>query len=337
MTVDLVSRARAGDEEAFGRLVDPHRRELHVYCYRILGSTQDAEDALQETLVAAWQGLAGFEGRSSLRTWLYHVATNRCLNMLRSARRRPQSELSFDMGVLPAPSGQGEVLWLEPYPDVLFGQVADDAPGPPARYESRESISLAFVQAVQLLPARQRAVLILRDVLGFHAAEVASMLDSSEESVTSALKRARATLDRQLEDDADRDPPPAPGSDDERELVEAFTQAFVAADVDALVALLSDDVRLAMPPLPLEYDGRELAGRFLAAAFGARGGREYRMVPTRANGQPAFGAYALDPGDTVYRSMGVLVLGLTGNQISGITRFETSVLPFFGLPRTLRD
>jgi RNA polymerase sigma-70 factor (TIGR02960 family) len=338
VTADLVARARAGDEEAFGRLVAPHRRELHVYCYRILGSTQEAEDALQETLVAAWQGLSGFEGRSSLRTWLYQVATNRCLNMLRSARRRPQSaRLGIDMHVLPDPSGQGEVLWLEPYPDVLFDQLSDDAPDPQARYESRESISLAFVKAVQLLPARQRAVLILRDVLGFHAAEVASMLDSSEESVTSALKRARATLDRRLDGEADRDPPPPPGSDAERELVEAFTQAFVAADVDALVALLSDDVRLAMPPLPLEYDGRDLAASFLAAAFGARGGRTYRMVPTRANGQPAFGAYALDPGDSVYRSMGVLVLGLTGNQISGITRFENTVLPFFGLPRTLRD
>jgi RNA polymerase sigma-70 factor (ECF subfamily) len=337
VTADLVGRARAGDEEAFRQLVEPHRRELHVYCYRILGSTQDAEDALQDTFVAAWQGLEGFEGRSSLRKWLYHVATNRCLNMLRSARRRPQpARLGIDMAVLPEPSGQGEVLWLEPYPDVLLDQLADDALGPHARYESRESISLAFVHAVQLLPARQRAVLILRDVLGFHAAEVASMLGASEESVTSALKRARATLDRRLEDEAQRDPPPAPDSDTERQLVEAFTQAFIAADVDALVALLTDDVRLAMPPLPLEYDGRDLAGRFLAAAFGARGGREYRTVPTRANGQPAFGAYALDPGDTAYRSMGVLVLELAGARIRGITRFENSLLPFFGLPRTLR-
>jgi RNA polymerase sigma-70 factor (ECF subfamily) len=338
VTADLAGRARAGDEEAFRQLVATHRRELHVYCYRILGSTQDAEDALQETLLAAWQGLAGFEGRSALRTWLYHVATNRCLNMLRSARRRPQSAgLSIDMAVLPQPSGQGEVLWLEPYPDLLLDELADDTPGPQARYETRESISLAFVRAVQLLPPRQRAVLILRDVLGFHAAEVASMLDSSQESVTSALKRARATLDRRLDTEADREPPPAPDSDDERELIEAFTQAFVAADVDALIALLSDDVRLAMPPLPLQYDGRDLAGRFLATAFRARAGRQYRMVPTRANGQPAFGVYALDPGDSVYRSMGVFVLGLTGNQISDITRFETSVLPYFALPRTLRD
>src|SRR5262249_4085720 len=195
VTSDLVVRAQAGDEEAFRQLVAPQRRELHVYCYRILGSTQDAEDALQETLVAAWQGLAGFEVRSSLRTWLFRVATSRCLNMLRSARRRPHTaRLGIEMDVLPASSGQGEVLWLEPYPDVLLDQLSDDAPGPQGRYESRESISLAFMRAVQLLPARQRAVLILRDVLGFHAAEVASMLDSSEESVTSALKRARTTL-----------------------------------------------------------------------------------------------------------------------------------------------
>jgi RNA polymerase sigma-70 factor (TIGR02960 family) len=333
MTADLVERARAGEQEAFARLVAPHRRELHVFCYRILGSTQVAEDALQETLVAAWQGLPAFEGRASLRTWLYRVATSRCLNMLRSARRRPQSAgLGVDPAVLPEPSGQGEVLWLEPYPDVLLDQLPHDAPGPEARYESRESISLAFVRAVQLLPARQRAALILRDVLGFRAAEVAAMLDSSEESVTSALKRARATLDRRLE----REPPPAPGSAAERELVEAFTHAFVAGDVDALVELLTDDVRIAMPPLPLTYDGRDLAARFLAVAFSKRGARTYRMVPTRANNQPAFGAYALDPGDSAYRSMGVLVLDLTGDRIDSITRFENTLLPLFGLPRTLR-
>ena len=337
MTADLVERARAGDEEAFRRLVEPHRRELHIYCYRILGSTQDAEDALQETLLAAWRGLAGFEGRASLRTWLYHVATSRCLNLLRSARRRPQAAgIGVDVDILPEPSGQGEVLWLEPYPDVLLDQLPADAPDPQARYESRETISLAFVRAVQLLPARQRAVLILRDVLGFHAAEVASMVDSTEESVTSALKRARATLDRRFDDGADRDPPPTAGSAAERELVEAFTRAFVAGDVDGLVTLLSDDVRIAMPPLPLEYEGRDMAVRFLSSAFGARRGRVYQMVPTRANGQPALGAYANDPGDSVYRSMGVLVLDLTGNRISAVTRFENTLLPFFGLPRTLR-
>jgi RNA polymerase sigma-70 factor, ECF subfamily len=337
MTTDLIGSARAGDEEAFRQLVAPHRRELHVFCYRILGSTQDAEDALQETLVAAWRGLPAFEGRASLRTWLYRVATSRCLNMLRSARRRPQSAgLGVDPAVLPEPSGQGEVLWLEPYPDVLLDQLPHDAPGPEARYESRESISLAFVRAVQLLPARQRAALILRDVLGFRAAEVASMLDSSEESVTSALKRARATLDRRLEHDTDRDSPPPPGSDTERELVEAFTHAFVAGDVNALVALLTDDVQIAMPPLPLSYDGRDLAARFLAVAFSTRGARTYRMIPTRANSQPAFGAYALDPGDSAYRSMGVLVLGLSGDRIDSITRFENTMLPLFGLPRTLR-
>jgi RNA polymerase sigma-70 factor (ECF subfamily) len=333
---DLVVRAQAGDEEAFRQLVSSYRRELHVYCYRVLGSTQDAEDALQETLVAAWQGLARFEGRSSLRTWLYQVATSRCLNMLRTARRRQTTGLGIEMDVLPPPSGQGEVLWLEPYPDLLLDQLPDDFPGPEARWESRESISLAFVRAVQLLPARQRAVLILRDVLGFHAAEVASILDSTEESVTSALKRARATLDRQLPREADQNPAPAPGSDSERELVEAFTQAFVAADIDTLVTLLSDNVRLAMPPLPLEYNGKDLAASFLTAAFGARAGRHYRTVPTRANGQPAFGLYALDPGDSLYRAIGVLVLDLTTNRITGITRFENTVLPFFRLPRTLR-
>jgi RNA polymerase sigma factor (sigma-70 family) len=195
---ELIDRARAGDALAFASLVDPYRRELHVHCYRILGSVQDAEDALQETLLAAWRDLDGFEGRSSFRTWLYRLATNRCLNALRSARRRPQTDWPPPGIHPPAATRLGEVTWLEPYPDVLLEELTDRAPGPEARYEAREAISLAFVTAVQLLPARQRAALILRDVLGFAAREVAGMLDASEESVTSALKRARAALARGL-------------------------------------------------------------------------------------------------------------------------------------------
>ena len=194
VTADLVDRARAGDGEAFRRLTGPHRRELQVHCYRMLGSVQDAEDALQETMLAAWRGLDGFEGRSSLRTWLYQVATSRCLNALRAARRRPAPvETGLD---LPEPTRLGEVMWLQPYPDDLLASVADRDPGPEARYERREAISLAFVTALQLLPPRQRAVLILRDVLGFRASETAAMLETTEESVTSALKRARAKIGR---------------------------------------------------------------------------------------------------------------------------------------------
>jgi RNA polymerase sigma-70 factor (TIGR02960 family) len=203
---ELISRAAAGDEEAFRKLVDPYRRELHVHCYRILGSTEDAEDALQETLLAAWQGLARFEQRASIRTWLYRVATNRCPNALRSASRRPRMDKPLDAD-LPEPTRLSEVVWLDPYPDVLLEGLPGTPPGPDARYEAREAISLAFVTALQLLPPRQRAVLILRDVLGYRAAEVARILDSTTESVTSALKRARATLERQTPPAGGREPP----------------------------------------------------------------------------------------------------------------------------------
>jgi RNA polymerase sigma-70 factor (TIGR02960 family) len=335
MTAELIDRAQAGDGEAFRQLTDPYRRELQVHCYRILGSVQDAEDALQETMFAAWQGLRGFERRASIRTWLYQVATNRCLNALRSASRRPQMQPAPELD-LPAPSRLGEVVWLEPYPDVLLDGVADIAFGPEARYEATEAIGLAFVTALQLLPPRQRAVLILRDVLGFRAAEVADMLLSSEESVTSALKRARATLQRELPRDDHRQGPPPPGSPAERELVARLTAAYDAGDVNSIVALLTEDVRLAMPPVPLEYQGRELAAQFLrAVAF--RQGRRYRLVPTRANRQPAFGAYVRDPRAGISHANGLLVFTLSGNRISGITRFDNSVLARFGLPRTLAD
>src|SRR5436190_13778057 len=330
--MELLTRAPAGDADAFTELVASHRRELHVHCYRILGSAQDAEDALQETLLAAWQGIGGFEGRASIRTWLYQVATSRCLNALRTASRRPQMNWPPSGLDLPEPSRLGEVSWLEPYPDVLLEGLADAAPGPEARYEATEAISLAFVTALQLLPPRQRAVLILRDVLGFRASETASILESTEESVTSALKRARATLQHQLP--APEDPPPPPDSAAERELIARLTRAFDSGDVAGVVALLADDVQLRMPPVPLEYQGRELAARFLTVvAF--RQGRTYRLVATRANGQPAFGSYVRDPLTGVAHANGLLVLTLAGDRISAITRFDNSVLPRFGLPRTL--
>jgi RNA polymerase sigma-70 factor (ECF subfamily) len=334
VTTDLTARARAGDADAFRELIGPHRRELQVHCYRILGSAQDAEDALQETLLAAWQGIGGFEGRASIRTWLYQVATSRCLNALRTASRRPQMNWPPSGLDLPEPSRLGEVFWLEPYPDVLLEGLADNAPGPEARYEATEAISLAFVTALQLLAPRQRAVLILRDVLGFRASEAASILETTEEAVTSALKRARATLQRQLPAAAGQDPPPPPDSAAERELIARLTRAYDAGDVDGIVALLTDDVQLRMPPVPLEYRGRELAARFLSVvAF--RQGRTYRLAATRANGQPAFGSYVRDPLTGVAHANGLLVLTLAGDRISAITRFDNSVLPRFGLPRTL--
>ena len=321
----------AGDERAFGQLVEPYQRELQVHCYRILGSAQDAEDAVQETLLAAWRGLRGFEQRSSLRTWLYRIATSRCLNALRSAgRRAPMNWPRHDVDP-PEPTRLGEVVWLEPYPDLLLRDLPDDAPGPQARYEAREAISLAFITALQLLPPRQRAALILRDVLDFHVSEAAEILQASEQSVSSALKRARATLARQLPPQGQ--PPPPPHSAVEQQLVARLTRAFEAADVDGIVALLTEDAWLTMPPVPLEYQGCELAARFFSLAF--RPGRRYRLVATRANGQPAFGVYVRDPHGAVLHANGLIVLTLRGDQISVITRFDNSVIPRFGLPRSL--
>jgi RNA polymerase sigma-70 factor (TIGR02960 family) len=332
MTEATLNRARAGDEEAFRELTDPYRRELQLHCYRILGSIQDAEDLLQETLLATWRGLDQFQGRSSLRTWLYRIATNRCLNALRDSERRPL-EPRRD---LPQPTRVGEPLWLEPYPDVMLEGIADVAPGPDTRYETKEAVALAFVAGLQHLPPRQRAVLVLRDVLGYQAAEVAEMLDGSEASVNSALQRARSTLDSRLP--ASRERAPLPRSGRERELLARFAEAFENGDVDSLVGLLTDDALLTMPPQPLEYQGHNAIADFLADRFATHSGSRVRLVPTRANGQPAFGHYIEDGHAPILRSFGVLVLTLEGNRIAGLTRFgDTAILQRFGLPRTLHD
>jgi RNA polymerase sigma-70 factor (TIGR02960 family) len=334
MTDDLIARARAGDGEAFRELTEPYRRELHVHCYRMLGSFQDAEDVLQDTMLAAWQGLARFEERASLRTWLYRIATNRCLNALRSAGRRPAKERDITDFELPEPTRLGEVVWLEPYPDILREGAVSMPLGPEARYEQTEAISLAFVTALQLLPARQRAVLILREVLGYRSSEVADMLDSTVESVNSALKRARAGLEQRLASGED-EPPPAPESPAERALVAKFVRAYESGDVDALVTLLTADVSLSMPPVPLEYQGRDVVARFHAAVFGKR--RLYDLVATRANGQLAFGMYLRASTGGIRHGAGLLVLTLAGDRISALTRFESNVLGWFGLPRSLPD
>jgi len=331
VTADLMARAKTGDGDAFRALTEPYRLELRVHCYRMLGSFQDAEDALQDTLLAAWRGLAGFEGRASLRTWLYRIATNRCLDARRSAGRRPAKEWDVPKVEPPEPTRLGEAVWLEPFPDALLAGAIDRPPGPDARYEQAEAISIAFVTALQVLPPRQVAVLVLRDVLGFHAVEVAAMLDSTVESVTSALKRARAGLER-LRSAADRERPPTSGSPAEDALVAQFARAWESADVDALVTLLTDDVFISMPPMPFEYQGLDVVARFCASLFGA--GRRFDLVPTRANGQPAFGAY-LRPPAGIRHGTGLYVLTLTGDRICAMTRFDNSVLPWFGLPRSL--
>jgi RNA polymerase sigma-70 factor (ECF subfamily) len=328
-TVELISKARAGDGEAFRELTEPHRRELQVHCYRMLGSFEDAEEALQETLLSAWQGLVEFEERASFRTWLYRIATNRCLNARRSASRRPPKEWDIPGVQPPEPSRLGEAVWLEPFPDALLEATSDVSLGPEARYEQTESVCLAFVTALQLLPPRQLAVLVLRDVLGFRANEVAHMLDSTIESVNSALKRARAGLQHRAPPAASREPPPARDSSAEEAIVVKFAGAWESADLQALVALLTEDVFMSMPPMPLEYEGKEIVARFCAGIFGA--GRRFDLVRTRANGQPAFGAY-LSASTGARPAVGLYVLTLTGERICALTRFESSVLPWFGLP-----
>jgi RNA polymerase sigma-70 factor (TIGR02960 family) len=328
MSAELLQRAKAGDRDAFTALVQPHRAELQVHCYRMLGSLQDAEDAVQDVLLSAWIGLAGFEGRSSVRTWLYRIATNQCLTALRASARRPPVAGSAP----PAePYRVGEVLWLQPYPDLLLENLPQQAPGPEARYESREAISLAFLTAVQLLPPNQRAVLLLRDVLGYRAAEAADLLGLTEDAVTGALKRARAAMDAARSRDL---PPPRPGDPQERALVDRFTAAFTGSDVDALVALMTDDVWLRMPPLPFEYHGTEAVRRFLTAIEAHRRSIS-RLVPVRANFQPAWGEYVRDPVTGGLHLAGILVAGLAGERISELTRFETTLAPHFALPRTL--
>ena len=334
MIPDLITRAGAGDSDAFRELTEQHRRELQMHCYRMLGSFQDAEDALQDTLLAAWQGLRGFQGRASLRTWLYRIATNRCLNALRSANRRPAKEWDIPQVEPPEPTRLGEVVWLEPYPDALLDGVIKIPLGPEARYQQTEAISLAFVTALQLLSARQRAVLILREVLGYQANEVADMLDSTVESVNSALKHARASLRRCLPPTGDREPPPAPDSRTEQALVAKFVRAWESGDVDTLVTLLTSDVSISMPPIPFEYHGRDVVARFCASIMRRR---LHHLVPTRANGQPAFGAYLRAPRGGVRYGTGLFVLTLTGDRIRAMTRFDNSVLPWFGLPRSLPD
>jgi RNA polymerase sigma-70 factor (ECF subfamily) len=329
----LLMRAVQGDEDAFRDLTDPHRRELQVHCYRILGSMQDAEDVLQETLLGAWRGLERFEERASLRAWLYRIATNRCLNALRNAGRRPPLDLPFDA---PEPTRVGEPTWVGPYPDVLLEGIIDASPGPDARYETREAVELAFIAALQHLPPRQRTVLVLRDVLGFHAEEVADMLDSSEDSVKGALKRARATLDQRLPP-TDRERSPLPNSPGERELVRRFADAFQADDIDGIVALLTEDAWLTMPPSTLEYQGRLVIASFLRENATWRRGQRYRLVPTRANTQPAFATYRTDAHAPIAHATGLVVLTLEGERIAAITQFmDTSVLSRFGFPRTLR-
>ena len=332
----LLARARTGDETAFRALTEALRSELQVHCYRIVGSVQDAEDLVQETLVAAWRALDDFEGRSAVRSWLYRIATNRCLNHLRDrGRRLPELPAPIEpTPPPPEPTRMSEPLWLEPYPDVLL---ADRAQEPEARYESREAISLAFMFALQRLPPRQRTVLVLRDVLGFRAAEVAEILGATEVAVNRMLQRARRAVDRSVAPGPLRDAP-LPDSREERELVSRFASAFQAGDIEGVLALLTEDALMTMPPEAAEYQGPAAIGRFLSTVPAAGALERFRLIPTRANGQPAFGCYMKDPHAAIAHAYGLMVLTLRGARVSGLAGFaDTGVFPAFGLPRTLPD
>ena len=328
----MLERARDGDEQAFRELTDPHRHELQVHCYRMLGSLTDSEDMLQETLLAAWRGLAGLQEQASLRSWLYRIATNRCLNALRSTGRRIPAE-PVPPFQPPEPSRRSEITWLQPYPDILLEGIPDTAPGPGACYRATEAVELAFVAALQRIPPRQAAALVLHDVLGFSTGEAASLLNTSQTTIKGLLQRARLALGRRHRGSADR---ARPGAAQERSLARRFARAFTAGDVDAVVALLTDDAWLSMPPAPHEYHGIDAIGAFLRASFGWRGERRVFLVPARANTQPAFGSYVSHPTKPIAIPAGLVVLTAGGDRIQAITRFhEDTLYPRFGLPLSL--
>jgi RNA polymerase sigma-70 factor, ECF subfamily len=318
---DLLAAARGGDEEAFRRLLEPFRGELHAHCYRMLGSVHDAEDALQDVLLRAWRGLVRFEGRSSLRSWLYTIATNACLNVI---ARRPKRVLPIDYGPPTDPHhAPGEPLvesvWVEPYPDERLG-VEDGFAAPEARYEQRESVELAFVAALQHLPATQRAVLILREVLGFSAREVAEALDTTVASVNSALQRARKAVDERLPEQSQQATLRALGDQGVREVVESYVEAWERGDVDSVVAMLTEDATFAMPPLRTWYQGRDGIARFLAG-WPLSGLWRWRHLGARSNGQEALAFYSWDEEAGTYLPFALNVLTLRGGEISDVTAF----------------
>ncbi|MGZ3666855.1 MAG: sigma-70 family RNA polymerase sigma factor [Ktedonobacterales bacterium] len=342
----LLDLARKGDRDAFQRLAEPYRRELQLHCYRMLASLQDAEDLVQETFLRAWRGIDGFDGRASLRSWLYRIATNACLNALakRASARRALPETQGPPTVkMPEGAPPTENVWLEPYPDALLEGIADTAPGPDAHYELHEAVQLAFIAAIQHLPPRQRAVLLLRDVLGWPAADTAGLLDTSVASANSALQRARATLEKQF---PSGQPAALPEPDDEqRELLARYVRAWEDADIDGFVALLRDDATLSMPPWPNWYRGHEAIQAFLRwvwatdACGSSRTQHSNRLIPTAANRQPAFAAYRRDPQTSGWRAHAIHLPTFRGDTLAAITCFVVPVGPrlfaAFGLPDVL--
>jgi RNA polymerase sigma-70 factor (ECF subfamily) len=319
----LLERARANDETAYRRLVEPHRRELHAHCYRMLSSAHDADDALQEALLRAWRGLGKFEGRSSVRSWLYKIATNTCLDVV---ARRPKRVLPIDYGPAADPhEGPGEPLvesvWVEPYPDDKLG-LEDGYAAPEARYEQRESVELAFIAALQHLPANQRAVLILRDVLGYSAKETAETLDTTTASANSALQRARVSVEERTPEQSQQATLRALGDDGLSEVVDRYVDAWEQGDVEAVVEMLTEDAAFAMPPLGTWFRGREAIRVFLAG-WPLSGLWRWRQIQVRSNGQVALAFYSWDEDDETHRPFALNVLTLRGRQISDVTAFIT--------------
>ena len=325
---DVVAAAQRGDEDAFRKLVETYRRELHAHCYRMTASLDDADDMVQEVLLRAWRGLRGFEGRSSIRSWLYRIATNVCLTEI---SKRPRRVLPADVSEAGG-DAPGEALWITPYPDVAMG--TDDGPaGPEGRYERRESIELAFIAALQHLPANQRAALILRDVLGFRAREVAEALETTTAAVNSALQHARETVRTRIPEQTQQATLRTVGDERLRTIVADYTAALEAGDVDAIVAMLAEDASWSMPPHPEWYQGREAIVEFFKAGPATV---QWRHVPTSANGQLAVGCYALDPQTGVYEGAVIDVLTLRGTKIAAITAFiDSTLFARFGLPETV--
>jgi RNA polymerase sigma-70 factor (ECF subfamily) len=312
-------------DEAFAALFERHRRELQVHCYRMLGSLHDSEDLLQETFLRAWRARDGFEQRSSFRTWLYRIATNACLDALQRSKRRPRGD---------SPERYGEIPWLQPYPDELIEEVVDPDPGPESTLVAKETIELAFLAAIQHLPPRQRAALILRDVLGWSASETAALLETSVASANSALQRARDTMQTRMP--ARRTEWRRESSEADRELLQRYVEIHERADMAAFAELLSDDVRFSMPPDPTCVAGREDLMRFLLEnGLGTPQFGDLRLVPVRANRQPAAANYVREPGDTEYRALALDVLRFEQGRLAEITAFLPELFPAFGLPLTL--
>jgi RNA polymerase sigma-70 factor (ECF subfamily) len=330
---DLLAAARAGDGDAFSLLVAPHARALHLHCYRMLGSLHDAEDALQETLVRAWRNLGQFGQRSSFGRWLYRIATNVCLTML--ARRKPLPAPPEPLP--PAPEADDQII-LSPYPDALLSELRSTEAEPAARYDARESVQLAFVAAVQLLPPRQRAALLLRDVLGWSADEVADQLETTRAGVNSALQRARETLERRRAEGRLELGRAMPAEGVTAELVARFVEAWEAVDIPRLVALLREDAVMTMPPAPLLYRGSRAIGDFFATVPLEGGLDRTRLVATRANGHPAVAVYFPDEETGRHRAYGLMVLVLDQYRIAEIVGFaDPSLFPAFGLPTELKS